>query len=73
MTQHVLRGLRIVGGVALMACGAVLSVPLIPGPGFLFVLGGLALLGQEFHWARRVNLWLRRRGKRVLGKLNGSR
>ena len=73
MTQQVLRGLRIVGGVALMACGAVLSVPLIPGPGFLFVLGGLALLGQEFHWARRLNLWLRRRARRMLGKLNGGR
>jgi hypothetical protein len=71
MTQHVLRGLRIVAGVALMACGAVLAVPMVPGPGILLLLGGLALLGQEFHWARRMNLWLRRQGRRMVGRRNG--
>lgn len=71
MTQHVLRGVRIVAGVALMALGAVLSIPMVPGPGFILVLGGLTLLGQEFHWARRLNDWLRRQGRRMIGKIDG--
>jgi hypothetical protein len=25
-----------------------------PGPGVLTILGGLALLGQEFAWAQRI-------------------
>lgn len=72
MLQHVLRGLRIVAGVALMASGAVLALPMVPGPGVVLVLGGLTLLGQEFHWARRMNEWLRRYGRRMLGRGNGG-
>jgi len=55
-----------------MACGGVLALPMVPGPGIVLVLGGLALLGQEFHWARRMNLWLRRQGSRVLRKRHGG-
>ncbi len=39
-------------GWALLAVGAVLLV--LPGPGFLVVLGGLAVLGREVTWARRL-------------------
>jgi len=39
-------------GWALLAVGAVLLV--LPGPGFPLVLGGLALLGREVTWARRL-------------------
>lgn len=68
MTQHVLRGLRVTAGLVLVVVGAVLALPMVPGPGLLLVVGGLALLGQEFHWARRLNQWLRRRAKRMLGR-----
>lgn len=34
-------------------------VPL-PGPGWLVVFLGLAVLGTEFHWARRIAAWLKR-------------
>ena len=37
-----------------------LLVPL-PGPGWLVVFLGLAVLGTEFGWARRVAGWLKRR------------
>ena len=47
---------------------ALLSVPGIPGPGVLLVVGGLALLGREFHWARRANEWLLAQGKRIMGR-----
>lgn len=37
-----------------------LLVPL-PGPGWLVVFLGLAVLGTEFGWARRIAAWLKRR------------
>jgi uncharacterized protein (TIGR02611 family) len=33
-------------------------VPL-PGPGWLVVFLGLAILGSEFAWAKRLELWVR--------------
>lgn len=33
-------------------------VPL-PGPGWLIVLFGVAVIASEFHWARRLLLWAR--------------
>jgi uncharacterized protein (TIGR02611 family) len=45
-------------GGGLSVIGLIL-VPL-PGPGWLVVFLGLAILGTEFHWARRVAAWLKR-------------
>ena len=39
-------------GTAVIAVGVVL-LPL-PGPGWVVILGGLAILAIEFHWARRL-------------------
>ena len=44
------------GGLAILG---LLLVPL-PGPGWLVVFLGLAVLGTEFHWARRIAGWLKR-------------
>ena len=68
MLQATIRIGRLVVGLVLMLGGAVLSVPGIPGPGLLLVVGGLALLGREFHWARRANEWLIAQGKRMVGR-----
>ena len=46
-----------IGGV--LAIGGLLLVPL-PGPGWLVVFLGLAVLGTEFRWARRAAAWLKR-------------
>ena len=45
-------------GTAIALLGLAL-VPL-PGPGWLIVLVGLAVLGSEFHWARRTHRYARR-------------
>lgn len=45
-------------GGSLAILGLVL-VPL-PGPGWLVVFLGLAVLGTEFHWAKRIASWLKR-------------
>jgi uncharacterized protein (TIGR02611 family) len=44
------------GGLAIVG---LLMVPL-PGPGWLVVFLGLAILGTEFHWAKRLAGWLKR-------------
>lgn len=51
-------GVALLGGA--LTIGGLVLVPL-PGPGWLVVFLGLAVLGTEFHWARRIAGWLRRR------------
>jgi uncharacterized protein (TIGR02611 family) len=56
--------LKIVVGVlgTALVIGGLIMVP-FPGPGWLIVFGGLALLATEFAWAHRVLEF----GKRMLG------
>ena len=53
----------IVAGWSLLGVGTALIF--LPGPGFPLLLGGLALLGREEPWARRlrsrIESWVRRR------------
>lgn len=42
-----------------LTLGGLVLVPL-PGPGWLIVFLGLAVLGTEFHWARRLSRWAQR-------------
>ncbi len=51
-TPTTVRYLTLGAGWGLLACGAVLLV--LPGPGLALILGGLALLGREVAWARRL-------------------
>ena len=46
-------GFGVVGG-ALVLAGLVLSLPLVPGPGFLLIFVGLAMLALEFDRVERV-------------------
>lgn len=52
----------IVIGPLLVLLGVLLLV--LPGPGILLMIAGIALLGTEYHWARRlmgpVKQWLER-------------
>jgi uncharacterized protein (TIGR02611 family) len=50
-------GVAVFGG--LLALVGLVLVPL-PGPGWLVVFLGLAVLGTEFHWAHRIAVWLKR-------------
>ena len=48
-------------GVALVLAGLVMLV--LPGPGILVVIAGLALLATEYVWAQRMLNYARRRGR----------
>lgn len=58
-------------GALVMVIGLIL-VPL-PGPGWLIVFFGLAILGTEFHWARRLLGWARMAVARVAERWRGWR
>jgi uncharacterized protein (TIGR02611 family) len=46
-------------GTAVLVAGIV-TIP-YPGPGWLILFAGLAILGTEFRWAQRVLRWARSR------------
>ena len=50
--SHVKRVARIVSGFALLLAGA--AMILLPGPGWVTIALGLALLAPDFPWARRA-------------------
>ena len=59
------RVILIVVGFTLLAVGLVMSVPLVPGPGLLVVIGALAILAVEFVWARRLLKRVKEQGSRL--------
>jgi uncharacterized protein (TIGR02611 family) len=50
--DHVKRVARTVSGFGLLAAGIVMIV--LPGPGWVTIALGLAILAPEFPWARRA-------------------
>lgn len=50
-------------GVLVILAGVVMLV--LPGPGWLTIFAGLAILGTGFHWARRLLAWLRQKLARL--------
>jgi uncharacterized protein (TIGR02611 family) len=47
-----LRVVRVVAGVVLLVAGTAMLA--LPGPGWLTIAAGLALLASEFQWARTL-------------------
>ncbi len=56
----------LVVGVPVVALGLVMLVT--PGPGIPVLIGGLAILSIEFHWARRRVDRMRQMAGKVLGR-----
>ncbi|MGH8950638.1 MAG: PGPGW domain-containing protein [Acidimicrobiia bacterium] len=55
------RAARIAGGFALLGAGTAMLV--LPGPGILAILGGLALLEKDMPWAKRITDRVRPKAK----------
>jgi len=53
---------RLAGGFTLLGAGTAMLV--LPGPGVLAILGGLALLERDIPWAKRATDSLRSRTRR---------
>lgn len=67
------RIIRITMGFGMLIGGLILSLPGVPGPGLLIALGGLVLLSEHFHWARRAVAWLKRRAAQARKKVRERR
>jgi uncharacterized protein (TIGR02611 family) len=65
--------LRITLGFLLIAVGLLLSIPGIPGPGFVVIALGLLLLSEHFHWARRLLDWAKRKAAAVMKRVKRPR
>jgi uncharacterized protein (TIGR02611 family) len=61
--QQVKRWFKIIAGFTLVAVGIVMIVT--PGPGWLVILMGLAMLAAEYVWARRLLDRLKAGGNRL--------
>jgi hypothetical protein len=61
-------GIAILGGLLILA-GAVLSLPLVPGPGFAVILLGLGVLSLEFERPRRWLAWLKQRFRKLADRV----
>jgi len=59
---------RIAAGFGLLAAGVPMLV--LPGPGWLTIVAGLAVLAREFEWARRLLNRLKAIGNRIAGALH---
>ena len=52
-------------GTAVLIAGFILSLPGIPGPGLLIMIGGLSILSTEFAWAERWRERIKARAERA--------
>ena len=55
---------RIVAGFALIVAGVFMLV--LPGPGIITIIGGLALLSRDVPWAARLANWMRERWESLI-------
>lgn len=55
-------------GFSIVLFGIALLV--LPGPGWLFIFSGLAILGLEFKFAHRLNTWLKIKFVHIWNKIS---
>ncbi len=71
MVGDLTRGARrvavLVAGLILLVAGILLLV--LPGPGLLVTMAGLALLATEYEWARRLLARLRQHARRLSNRV----
>ena len=60
----------IVGGVVLLAGVAML---VLPGPGIVVIIAGLAILAKEFTWAERTLDTAKEQASKATNKVKGTR
>ena len=63
-------GIGLAGGILILA-GVVLSMPLVPGPGFAVILLGLGVLSLEFERPRVWLAWLKAHFRKAADRVRG--
>lgn len=63
--QHTRKVLITAGGLGLLLIGAFLMLPLVPGPGILVFILGVALLAREYDWAKRLLIWIKQKINKI--------
>ena len=61
--QQIKRWFKILGGFTLLGAGIIMLVT--PGPGWLTIVAGLAVLAAEYVWAQRLLARLKAGGVRL--------
>ena len=64
---------RWVAAIVLILVGLVLSIPGVPGPGFVVILLGIFVLLPESRWLRKQYVRFKRRYPRLFGPLERRR
>ena len=59
-------------GTTVILLGIILALPMVPGPGFVAILAGLAILATEFLWARRLLRRVRARMRAAVNSVRGK-
>jgi tellurite resistance protein TerC len=72
LIHHGKRMIRITGGIVVLLVGIVLSVPGVPGPGFVFIFLGLSILAIDFVWAHRLKTKLHDQAGKLFRKVRGQ-
>lgn len=60
----------LVGGSVLLLVGLVMLV--LPGPGIALIFAGLAVLGTQLPWARRIHEWMYARFRAAVATLRAK-
>lgn len=68
--HHTKRVVKITIGFVLLLAGLIMLV--IPGPGLVTIVMGLALLATEFLWARQLLARLKGKGIQIRDALRGT-
>jgi uncharacterized protein (TIGR02611 family) len=69
--RHARRVAVTIAGGVVVVVGALLSLPLVPGPGLLVIAAGLAILATEYPWARRLLVRARQAARRTFDRARG--
>jgi uncharacterized protein (TIGR02611 family) len=64
------RAVKIIVGFVVLGAGLVMLVT--PGPGWLAIAVGLAILSKEFHWAERLLDRIKKQGIRLRDSVRGG-
>jgi uncharacterized protein (TIGR02611 family) len=71
LASHTKRFVVTVIGLGLVALGVLLLV--LPGPGILVVIAGMAVLASEFDWAQDALTWLKQKYQETVEKVRERR